>query len=60
MLNAISFKIPMTFITEIEKSALKIIWKQKSLQIAKSILNKESNAGGITISDFKLHMEPQQ
>jgi hypothetical protein len=60
MFNAICFKIPMTFITEIEKSALKIIWKQKSLQIAKSILNKESNAGGITISDFKLHMEPQQ
>ena len=55
--NAISFKIPVAFSSEIGKTVLKFIWNHKRPCITEAVLNLKNKAGGVTLHDFKLYFK---
>jgi hypothetical protein len=58
MFNASPIKFHRHSSQRLKKSTLKSFWNHKRPWLAKAIQGKKSNAGGITIPDFKLYYRP--
>ena len=52
--NVILIKLQMAFFTEVVQKFVKFIQEKKRPQIAKTILRKKNEAGGINPTDFRL------
>ena len=55
--NAIPIKLPTVFFRELEQIISQFVWKYKKWQIAKAVLRKKKETGGIYLSDFRVYFK---
>ena len=53
--NSYQYSNGIFFFTEIEKTALKFVWKHRRFQTAKEILKKKEKVGSIKLPDLKVY-----
>ena len=56
-LNKTPIKSPKACFTELQQKISQFIWKHKRPRIAKAVLRKMKEAGGINLPDFRIHYE---
>ena len=55
LFSAIPIKLPRHFLTELEKTITKLIWKNKRSRISREIMGKNVKEGGLAVLDLKLY-----